>query len=386
MARIILLTDFSEEYAKLLLKGIAKYSKEHEPWVICKMPLSYRDVNGIEGVVKWALGWKADVIIGQFYPTDNVKLFPENGIIAVAQDFITRFRDIPNITGAHHLAGKIGARYFIQKGFKYFAFYGFKDIVWSQERSDGFMEELKNRGFEDCYFEYQNEDLDDLWYYQSEPLKNWLKTLPKPIAIMACDDSRAIHITQLCRQLNIRIPAEVAVLGVDNDESVCTLFDPPLSSLNQAVEKGGYEAAQLIDKMLNDPTLPIQDIVVYPTNVVTRESTDIYATEDKYISNALQIIHQHSDGRISVNEIVDRLPLSRRLLEIRFKEVTGLSIYNYILNLRIDKFAQRLLESKLPIIEIVMDMGFFDYKNISRQFKQIKGCTPSEYRFNYALR
>ena len=125
MPRIILLTDFSEEYAKNLLKGIVRYSKEHEPWVLCKMPFSYRVKHGVEGVLKWAKKWKADGIIAQFYNTDRVDLFRENGIAAIAQDFKLRFTQIPNITGAHHLAGKMGADYFIRKGFKNFAFYGY---------------------------------------------------------------------------------------------------------------------------------------------------------------------------------------------------------------------------------------------------------------------
>jgi len=386
MARIILLTDFSEEYAKLLLKGIAKYSKEHEPWVMCKMPLSYRDLHGIEGVLQWALKWKADAIIAQFYPTDNVKVFRDNGIIAIAQDFKTRFTEIPNITGDHHLAGKIGANYFIQKGFKNFAFYGFKGIVWSQERCNGFKEELIKHGLDKNYFEYQNIDFKDLWYYEPEPLMTWLKRLPKPVAIMACDDNQGHHITQLCRQYGIKIPEEISILGVDNDEPICTLSDPPLSSLNQAVEKGGYDAAELIHKFMQQPGSKLGNVIVKPTHIITRQSTDIYATEDTYIAIVLKYIHQNTDKKININDLARLVPLSRRLLETRFKEVTEQPIYSYILNLRIEKFAQQLLESDIPIIEIAMDMGFFDYKNISRQFKRVKGCTPSDYRLKHSVK
>ncbi len=380
MARLIFLTDFSEEYAKLLLKGVAKYSKEHEPWVLCKMPLSYRELHGLEGVVDWAVKWNADAIIAQFYSTENVSLFKENGIIAIAQDFKSRFKEIPNITGDHYLAGKIGADYFINKGFKKFAFYGYKNIVWSEERCEGFREKLTNYGLERNFFEYQNIDSENLWFYESTPLVEWLKSIPKPIALMACDDNQAHHITELCKQYQIKIPEEIAVLGVDNDEAVCTLSDPPLSSINQAVEKGGYDAAELIDKLLADSNAEYKDIIVQPTHIVTRESTDIYATENRYISIVLKYIHQNSDEKICIDDVSKLVPLSRRLLEIHFKEVTGLPIYTYILNLRVNKFAEKLLESDIPIIEIALDMGFYDYKNISRLFKKIKGCSPSEYR------
>lgn len=386
MARVILLTDFSEEYAKRLLKGIVQYSKERQPWVLCKMPLSYRDLHEAEGVLEWAKRWKADGIIAQFYNTDHVGIFKENGIVAIAQDFKSRFTEIPNITGAHHLAGRMGADYFIKKGFKNFAFYGFKDIVWSQERCDGFRDELTRHGMGDKLSEYRNEDFKDLWYYESAPLVAWLKALPKPVAMMACDDNQGHHITEVCKQYRIKIPEEVSLLGVDNDEAICSLSDPPLSSLDQAVEKGGYEAALLMDKLIADPDVSYEDVMVYPTRVITRQSTDIYATGDKYIAVVLKYIHQHSDKKLNIEEITRLVPLSRRLLEDRFKQATGYPIYTYIMNLRMNKFSQELLETNRPIIEIAAELGFSDYKNIARQFKQIKGCTPSEYRMKYSLR
>jgi len=386
MPRVILLTDFSEEYAKNLLKGIMQYSKEHEPWILCKMPLSYRDLHEVEGVLEWAKRWKADGIIAQFYNTDHVKIFKENGIAAIAQDFKERFSDIPNITGAHHLAGEMGAGYFIKKGFKNFAFYGFKGIVWSQERCEGFKNELARHNLDKNFSEYQNTDFKELWYYESGPLIDWLRALPKPVAMMACDDNQGHHIIEVCQQCGIKIPEELSLLGVDNDEAICTLSDPPLSSINQAVEKGGYDTAELMDQMIKNIDAVYEDVIVYPTHIITRQSTDIYATNDKHVAVVLKYIHQYSDSKINVNDLVDLVPLSRRLLETRFKQITGLPVYTYIFNLRMEKLAQKLLETDAPVFEIALESGFADYKNISRQFKAIKGCTPSEYRLHYTVK
>lgn len=386
MVRIILLTDFSEEYAKNLLKGIARYSKGRGSWVLCKMPLSYRDMHEAEGVLEWALKWKADCIIAQFYNTDQVEIFRKNGIIAIAQDFKQRFTEILNITGAHYLAGQMGAHYFIKKGFQHFAYYGFKGVVWSEERCEGFRDEVEKYGWGGNFSEYQNIEFKDLWFYESAPLTEWLRTLPKPVAIMACDDNQGHHIIEACNQYGIKVPEEVAVLGVDNDEAVCTLSYPPLSSIHQAVEKGGYETAALIEKMMKDPDAAYEDVVVYPTHIVTRQSTDIYATDDKSISVVLKYIHQNINKKMTVNDLLKLVPLSRRLLEARFRQVTSLSVYTYILNLRIQKFAEKLIYSKDTVVEIAMQMGFTDYKNISRQFKAIKGCTPSEYRLKRSVK
>ncbi len=203
MARVIFLTDFSEEYARSILLGIARYAKETgQAWTLCKLPLSIRDKFGIEAVVEWAKRMKADAVIGQFYNTDNVELFLQNGIIAVAQDFKKRFTTIPNITAPHRLAGEMGAEYFIKKGFRHFAFYGVRGIVWSDERCQGFREAVARANPAFTFSALHNNSQNDLWYYDSTQLIIWLQSLPKPVAIMACDDNQAYHITEACTQID----------------------------------------------------------------------------------------------------------------------------------------------------------------------------------------
>lgn len=382
MARVILLTDFGEEYSNNLLKGIVEYSRETKPWVLCKMPLSHRDVHGIEGVIEWAKQWKADAIIGQFYNADRIELFKEENIIAVAQDFKSRFTSIPNITGNHIRAGEIGATHFIQRGFKHYAFLGIKDAVWSYERCEGFKKALKKAGLIASFYEYQKDIKEGLWYYE-ENLEKWLVELPKPVAIMACDDNQAQYIAEICRIHQIDIPNEVSLLGVDNDQMICLLSDPPMSSLNQNAVKGGYQVAQLIDRMIKDPNYQWSDVIVEPTHITTRASSDIYSTINPHISVVLKEIHEHISSKLTIEGLVRLVPLSRRSLESLFREVTGDSIYSYILKLRIEKFASELIETNKPIINIALDLGYIDYKNISRQFKNLKGCTPSEYREKY---
>ncbi len=386
MSRIILLTDFSESYAQGLLKGIAEYSRQNTPWVLCRMPLSYREIHGMKGVLRWAKKWKADGIIGQFYNSEKVEIFKEAGIVAVAQDFKYRFKEVPNITNDNYLVGKMAADYFFQKGFRNFAFYGFKGIVWSMERCDSFREQISQHGFGDNFYEYQNPQFEDLWYYESSSLNDWLKSLPKPIALMTCDDNQGHFILEACRDCHINIPEEISVLGVDNDENVCNLSDPPLSSIGLNVVKGGYETAKLLDAMINNKNCDYQDVVIGPTYIVTRQSTDIYSTSDHHVSVVLKYIHQNSDKKINVNDIIPLVPLSRRLLENRFKQVTGMPIYQYLFNLRMKKLAQKLLETNAPILDIALQIGFSDYKNISRQFKTVMGCTPTEYREMHVLK
>ena len=182
----------------------------------------------------------------------------------------------------------------------------------------------------------------------------------------------------------MRIPDDIAVLGVDNDETICRLSEPNLSSLNQNIEQGGYDVAQLIDRIIRDPATPREDVMVMPTHIVTRQSTDIYANGDQHIAEVLKYIHENIREKISVDELVALVPLSRRLLETRFKKSMGTSIYDYIIQVRIEKMTQ-LLGEGLSVSEAASELGFSDIKNVSRTFKQLKGMTPSEYRQQVTL-
>lgn len=385
MIRLILLTDFTESFSYNLLKGVLAYSKSHEPWVVCRMPPSYKKTHGIEGVLKWAKAWKADAIIGTFNQDDNVELFRENGIIAIAQDYKARFGNIPNITGGYREAGRMAAEFFINKGFQHFAFYGYRDTVWSQERCEGFYEYIAAQGFGNSFYSYQEQPLDDLWFYEAPPLLAWLQSLPQPTALMACDDNQGNRVTEICKVNNIRVPDKIAILGVDNDEIICNLSDPPLSSISQNIARGGFEAAELIEYLLHDENATYKDVIIPPVTIVNRHSTDFYPTTDPYIHTVLKYIHKNIVAKITVSDIVKEVPLSRRLLEIRFKQATQQSIHKYIFNLRMERFAQLLLASDAPIAELAEQVGIDNLKNLSRQFKVLKNVTPNEYRKEHRM-
>jgi LacI family transcriptional regulator len=239
---------------------------------------------------------------------------------------------------------------------------------------------VNQAGFHVHYFEHKKARSTDIWYYKSNSLSKWLKSLPKPIALMACDDNQGVHITEACKQNNIRVPQEVAVLGVDNDVMLCELSDPPLSSIELDIERAGYDTARAMDLMITGRAKFYRDILVPPLKVVTRNSTDIYASQDDYVATVLDFIHKNIDQNLLVDHIVKEVPMSRRSLEKRFVEVTGLPIYKYIFKLRIEKLAQRLVSSEMSVFEIALEMGLSDSKNIALQFRQVMGCTPLEYR------
>ena len=385
MIKIILLSDFEEQYGKDLLRGITRYSKDHGPWTFCRMPTHYRETLGMDGILSWAKEWEANGVIGLFQDGDEVKKFTQAGIPVIAQDFKERLSGVPSITGGYRETGRLGAEYFLKKGFKHFAFYGFNNIVWSRERALGFEERVREAGYDVHYYEQKDSQSTDLWYYKPSELSRWLNALPKPIGLMCCDDNQGHHVTEAARHASIRIPDEVAVLGVDNDEMLCDLSDPPLSSIGLDTEKSGYEAARLMAQMIAQKTCMADDVLVQPTQVITRHSTDIFACKDKYIVQALKYIHDNLDKNLKVDQVLKEVPLSRRSLEKRFIQNTGYPVYEYIYNQRIEEFTRKLLETDMTIFEIALDLGLSDSKNIARQFKQIKGITPVEYRKKYLV-
>ena len=387
MARIIMMTDFSEAYPRRLLIGVAKYAHDiGEAWTLCRLNTNVRDKYGIEAILEYAKRFQADVIIGQFYEHDNVAGFIESGIIPIAQEFSSRHPQIANITGEHFKAGKHGAEYYIKKGFHNFAFLGMQGVCWSDERLEGFKQTVQAAGNGYFFSEFKLPHSTIWQNYDMSELSLWLKSLPKPIAIMACDDNQAFLLVEVCRNLHIneniarlRVPDDVAVLGVDNDESICCLSHPNLSSVNQEVEKAGYELARYIDNLMRNPDQPMKDIVVPVGNVISRQSSDIFVNDDPSIARVLRFIHENISTKISVNDIVSEVTLSRRLLESRFKKEMGTSIYDYIIRIRMEKIAELLSEGK-AVSEAAFELGLTDIKNVSRSFKKLMGCTPSEYR------
>ena len=375
------MTDFTEQFPYRLLRGILRYSRgTGEHWSVCKMPASFKREKGMDALLRFAREWHADVVIGLFDPGDDLSQFRRSGIVVLAQDHIARVPDVPNITGNYRKMGDMAARRFMARGFREFAFFGNNGMCWSDERRDGFRDALLEAGFEGHIYLYDRRRVENLWFYYQSRLGEWLQSLPKPVGIFACDDNQASIVVEACNLLGFRIPYDVAVIGVDNDEIQCNLLSPSLTSIDVDIERGGYEAASLAAHMLANPGDPGHDIVLEPLHIVTRESSNTITTKDEMVHEALMFIHSNVDHKIQVSDVLAHVPLSRRLLEQRFLKGTGLPIYKYIAATRVNRFTQLLLDSDDPITTISVKMDEPDPKNLARLFRKAKGCSPTEFR------
>ena len=382
MLKILILIDYSSEFSRRLLRGLIQYSKEHGPWIFYRLPSYYKTLYGKEGIVEWAKEWEADAIVAR-WDHEGTNLLKSLNIPILLQNYKERSPYFSNLTGDYFGTGEMAAQFFIKRRYRNFAFYGNKGVVWSRERAEGFRSQIEKIGGNYHYFESENLDGEE-WGSSHIQLDEWLLSLPKPVGLFACDDNFALRVSQYCKINNIKIPEEIALLGVDNDELICNLSDPPISSIVTDVEKGGYEAGGLIDRMNKGEIKEPFNIIIRPTRFELRKSTEKYDIENEYISQVVSFIEDNFISDINIEELTGLVPLSRRNLEVKFKEEMGTSIYQFIISLRINYFAHLLATTERTLFDLALESGFNDCKNISRIFKRMKGCTPLEYRKKYS--
>lgn len=379
--RLLYFTDFSEQFPYRLLRGIYRYGQQNNiQWVVCRMPSELKGQYEFQDLVNWAKEWKADWVIGQFTLDVDLQEFRRNGIVVMAQDYEALIPGVPNITADYKKMGEMAAERFVARGFREFAFYGNNGMCWSDDRRDGFCGYLEELGYGDHVHVYTGKRPASSWFFRLDQVREWLLSLPKPVGVFTCDDNQAVKVAEACKTLGLRIPYDVAIVGVDNDEILCNMSDPPISSIDVDIEKGGYEAAAMAVKMIQDPSYEGEDIILHPLHIITRESSNLITTKDEQVHQALTFIHSNVTHKILVKDVLEHVPLSRRLLEQRFLKATGKTIYQYISELRVDHFGRLLLETDEPIGNLAARMDEPDPKSLSRRFKEIKGCTPVAYR------
>lgn len=326
--------------------------------------------------------WDVDGVI--MCDSDKTNEILGLGLPVIVTDLLTEFSGTPIVKTDDVTIGKMAAEYLIGRGFRQFAFCGFDTMFWSQDRRKGFGERVTQAGFKIHYYEQPKSRAKRLPAEEQIIIADWLKSLPKPVGLMACNDDRGREVIEACRIAGLHIPEEIAVLGVDNDELVCKLSNPPLSSIALNFEKAGYDAADLLDKLMSGKQeMTSTKIVVRPTRTVTRQSTDILAIEDREVAGAMRFIRQHCKEPIQVSDVVSAAAVSRRNLYQRFRRILGRSIHQEIRRARVEQIAQMLVETHLSVSQISSALGYPRTAHIARQFRKEKGMSLLEYRKAY---
>jgi LacI family transcriptional regulator len=274
----------------------------------------------------------------------------------------------------------MGAEYFLARCFKHFGFCGFEDVFWSEVRSQVFTNRITSAGFSVSNYRIMRDRKQFSWESGQKMLADWLLSLPKPAAVMACNDDCADHVLEAAKLAGIYVPEQLAVLGVSNDDLVCEFSDPPLSSIVFNSQQAGYNTAVLLDQLMahKKPTSTIID--VKPIRVIERRSTDFLAIEDKAVVQAVDYIKKNSSNIVQVEAVAEHVGVSLRVLQNRFHEVMGFTLREELRRARLEHITSLLLDTNLSVEQIAAMSGYSTTYNLIRFFKDETGLSPGQFR------
>ena len=374
--RVALLIETSNSYGRGLLRGIHAYVRDHGPWS------TYLPEQGRgDPPPGWLKNWNGDGIIARI---ENRQIAQAIGKLKLPVVDVSAARALPStpwVETDDDVIVRLAVEHLIERGFKNFGFCGDARFAWSRLRGAA-MERLLAESGRKCHaIEIGSKGSTASRPVNEEAqLTSWLKSLPRPIGIFACYDIRGHQLLEICRRNDIAVPEQVAVLGVDNDELLCALADPPLSSVAPDTHRTGYVAAELLDQMMKGQRVPAEPHLVKPLELITRQSTDVLAVDDPHVAQAARFIREHACDGVNVEDVLTRVPLTRRALECRFKKLLGRTPHEEIQRVQLRRVEQLLKETDLSISAIADRAGYKYGEYLSAAFKRKYGITPGEYR------
>jgi LacI family transcriptional regulator len=368
-----------------LIAGITEYIQNKEDWQLIVWPsssqqsLSFLKQRGCKGA------------FASIQTATEAKELLQTGMPIIAVSTLQRTANLPFISANSEQVAQVACEYLLKKNFENFAFFGLTQERWSHERMEYFSSCLSHTGHKTYVFKKRQIPItNDITFFiklwintklnpEQQELTEWLKQLPKPIAILASCDMLACHLSNASKQAGLNTPDKVAILGVNNDQAICNICDPPLSSIALDFKKAGYDAAKLLDKIISgQETMHGQCIDIQPTHIETRGS---FAIDDSDIVQvALKYIKQNSNKPLQVNDVANQVCISKRSLQLKFQKAIGKPIHEEIVLAHFEVAKAMLVETDLPIDEIAARSGFQYTSNMRRAFKQITGLLPQKYR------
>ncbi len=409
--RVVLSLFPHAEYDRCIVQGIARYARIHGPWVFhlageeTDLPLPeeeaisgqpMRMVHVGEGQRRLRLPdlrrWDAMGLIGRLQTREMTQMALDARIPVIALDLSDEqlasglpLASVSEVRPDSHKAGRIAAEHLLEQGFQNFGYCGYEGRTWSLRRQQGFCQRLEESGFAcHVYRPAKRRSKSPIpWRQECSGVVDWLRGLPKPVAVMACNDVRGRQVLDASTLGGMAVPYQVAVVGADDDPLLCDLSNPSLSSVVFNARHGGYRAAELLDRLMSRTLNEPQRIDVEPLWVVPRQSTDVVAVEDPDVAAALRFIRENARTPIGVNEVAGQVALSRRALELRFQRCLGRSIRREIERVRLTWAKQLLIETDLPTAKIAELAGFSSLSYANKVFRRETGEPPARYRHSH---
>jgi LacI family transcriptional regulator len=374
MKQVALLIETSNAYARGLLRGIVAYMREHQPWSLYLAEHGRGDLPP-----SWLNGWRGDGIIARIETPPMAKALRRLKMPMVDVSAARLIPSLPWFETDDPAFAQMAYEHLRERGFKRFGYCGDLRFNWSKWRQEHFQRAVEADGGQCFLYEpARHFPRDDA--AQIDDLTRWLKRLPKPIGVMACYDLRGQQVLDACRRTGIAVPDEVAVIAADNDELLCELSHPPLSSVIPNTFRTGYQAAALLDEMMSGRKVQAITCLVPPMGIATRQSTDVVAVEDRGLAMAMRFIREHACEGINMKDVLRAVPQSRRRLESRFSQLFGHTPHEEILRVQLNRVKHLLVETDLALAEIAARTGFEHVEYLSVVFKRQVGQPPSQFR------
>lgn len=378
--RIMLVIESSLAHGRNLLCGIARYAKLHGPWQTYRTAPFYRNPYGKKTALECIHDWGADGLI--LFETKGFEDMIPKGIPTVVESETGEyFNWCGNIVADEEGIGRMDAEYFLGLGFRHFAYCGFEDLYWSSGRCKGYCDFIEKFGYPVHVYRQPNIPAGILWEKEQPYIEEWLRSLPESTAILTCADERGEQVLQACRSMERRIPDDIAIIGADDDELICDFCYPSLSSIAFNTQAVGFKAARLLVAMIrSDLSENDRTIILKPTHISVRQSTDVLAVDDAVVAGALRFIRDNSHRQLTVDMVAEGIATSRRMLERRFQHVLHTSVHTQIVRDRSKKVEELLVNTDLTLFQIAMKLDFTNHQQIDRYFKQSKAMSPTEFR------
>jgi len=377
---LVMLSPASEKVRREKFQGILKYARLHGPWDV----QLFDDRPFISKLGDFA-NWRPDGIITR----GNLELF--NPLIPKPENIPTVYLDADpchchnRVTVRHDLppTSHAVAEHYLRQGLAHFAYVGSApDSYWSAARGDAFAKRVQQEGFHCVFYEPQN--VED-WGLEQRHMRDWLTSLPKPCGLFAAFDLRAKQVLDTCLSAGLRVPEEIAIIGVDNDETICENTVPTLSSVQPDLEGGGYLAAERLDLLMRGKKRKRVSLTYGPQRIVHRQSSQCMRSLNRLAMLAVEFIRLNACEDITVPDVARHLSVSRSFAEKSFRKSLGHSLLEEIQKRRLQRICLLLRETTLPIGEIGIRCGYSTEPYLKRLFKRTFGITMREYRRHPAL-
>jgi LacI family transcriptional regulator len=365
-------------HTEVFIEGFLKYAEERN----CKWSFVVPPEAHLVSIVNLR-GWTGDGVVAALNTPQEARCARKFHLPIVNISGALAESPVPRSMVDNCRVGQLAAEHLLDRGFRHFAYYGTEGLAYSKQRLLGFRNALAQSGFEvQSLLAVSTFHLSgNVWLRQQRDLTAWLHELPTPCGLLAVSDDRARQLITACHELGLNVPEQVAVIGVDDQQIICDHCHPTISSIARDNIQEGYQAARLLDRLLQHRPVKAADQLIPPRGIVARESTATVAVGDERLREALEYFQANIEEPVSVEEMCKHIGFSRRWLEYAFRKALGESPFNYIRRTRL-AHARRLLaeERDVKINRIARRTGYSSANQLAKAFRLEYGMSPRDYR------